>query len=177
MIRVIEIVPYDAEWPSLFQAESDNIRKVFGDEIIAIHHIGSTAIPGIKAKPVLDFMIEVRSIDRVDGFDQAMMGLNYEPLGEYGISGRRYFRKDTNGVRTHHVHIFQVGHAEIDRHIDFRDYLRLHREDAHAYSQLKESLAQKYRYDSQGYNDAKSAFIQEIDHKAAAWKQERSEGA
>ena len=176
MSRVIEVVPYNPEWPSLFQAESKDIRRVFGDEIIAIHHIGSTAIPDIKAKPVLDFLVVVQHITNVNGYNPAMMRLGYEPLGENGIPGRRYFRKDTNGVRSHHVHIFQVGHPEIDRHILFREYLRSHPEDAHAYSQLKESLAHQYRLDPPGYNDAKSTFIQEIDRKAAVWWQERSEG-
>ena len=177
MPRVIEVVAYNPEWPNLFLAESEEIQRVFGDEIVAIHHIGSTAIPGIKAKPVIDILVSVPRISQVDRFNPAMRELGYEPLGENGISGRRYFRKDTNGVRTHHVHVFQVGHPEIDRHINFRDYLRHHPEDARAYSQLKESLVQQYRFDSQGYCDAKSTFIQEIDRKAAAWRQGRSEGA
>jgi GrpB-like predicted nucleotidyltransferase (UPF0157 family) len=177
MSRVIEVVPYNPEWPNLFLAESEDIRRVFGDEIVAIHHIGSTAIPGIKAKPIVDLLGAVQDINRVNRFNPAMIDLGYEPLGEYGIPGRRYFRKDTHGVRSHHVHVFQVGHPEIDRHIDFRDYLRHNRKDADAYSQLKESLAQQYRLDPQGYSDAKSTFIQEIDRRAAAWRQARSEGA
>jgi GrpB-like predicted nucleotidyltransferase (UPF0157 family) len=176
MSRVIEVVPYNPEWPGLFHIESEHIRRVFGDEIVAIHHIGSTAIPGIKAKPVLDFLVVVQHIAQVNGYNQAMISLGYEPLGENGIPGRRYFRKDTNGIRSHHVHIFQVGHPEIDRHIHFREYLCCHPEDMYAYSHLKESLTQQYRLDPPGYNDAKSMFIQEIDRKAAAWWQERCKG-
>jgi GrpB-like predicted nucleotidyltransferase (UPF0157 family) len=92
-------------------------------------------------------------------------------MGEYGIPGRRYFRKhDAAGVRTHHVHVFEVGSAQIERHLAFRDYLRSHPAEAQAYSELKRRLAQTHPTNIEAYMDGKHGFIQAIDAKAAVWR-------
>jgi len=168
--RIIEVVPYQPNWPYLYRQEARQIAAALGGEIVLIHHIGSTAIPGIMAKPVIDCLIEVRDIEQVDAYNEAMITLGYDPRGENGISGRRYFNKLRGNTHTHHLHIFQVGHPEINRHLDFRDYLRAHPAKAQAYSQLKASLAQNYRYDASAYTDAKSAFVRDIDQCASEWR-------
>src|SRR5205085_5583576 len=110
-----------------------------------IRHIGSTAIPDIYAKPVLDLLVEVRDITEVDGQSSAMESLGYEVMGEYGIPGRRYFRKDNReGIRTHHIHAFEAGSAEAGRHLAFRNYMITHPVDAQRYSELKRKLAEKH---------------------------------
>jgi GrpB-like predicted nucleotidyltransferase (UPF0157 family) len=92
-------------------------------------------------------------------------------MGEFGIPGRRYFRKsDAAGIRTHHVHTFQVGSPEIERHLVFRDYMIAHPDDAQNYSELKHLLAKQYPNDIDGYMDGKDEFIKEMDRKAAAWR-------
>jgi GrpB-like predicted nucleotidyltransferase (UPF0157 family) len=171
MARKIEIVPYNPVWPDLFEAETAQLAAVFGPEVVAIHHIGSTSIPGIQAKPIIDILLEVKEITRVDAFNEAMTRLGYTPKGEFGIAGRRYFCKTVDTLHTHHVHAFQTGHPEVARHVDFRDYLRAHPVEAQAYSQLKEKLAQRFPLDPEGYTNAKSEFIGGIDKKAGTWKE------
>lgn len=171
MSRTIEVVPYRSHWPSLFRMEARKIAAVLANELILIHHIGSTAIPRIKAKPVIDCLIEVRDIDSVDLFNDSIMALGYDPRGENGIAGRRYFNKARGSIHTHHLHIFQLGHPEIARHLNFRDFLRAHPEQAQAYSRIKEDLAQKFKHDSEAYTEGKTIFVNEIDRLSAAWRQ------
>lgn len=167
--RNIVVEPYNKKWKAKFKSEKHKLEKVFNDIIVDIHHIGSTAIPGIKAKPVIDIMVVVKDIDKVDSFNNAMKTLGYEPKGEFGIENRRFFQKGDNN-RTHHVHIFQQGNKEIKRHLNFRDYMRAHPQKAHKYSNLKETLADKYSHDINKYIEGKNDFIAEIDNKAAKWR-------
>ena len=170
MDRKVEVVPYNPVWPQLFQEELKILLEVLQPEFLGAHHFGSTSIPGIMAKPILDLLIEVQSIDRVDALNPAMMAVGYEPRGEYGIPGRRYFSKDTHGIRTHHVHIYQSGHTEIQRHLNFRDFMRAHPDHAQAYSRLKVEIAAQFTYDPAAYTDAKTDFIQQMDALAAVWR-------
>ena len=149
----------------MFERESVCINRVLGENVVAIHHIGSTAIPSIYAKPVIDILVEVKKIDSLD--DPApMVSLGYEAMGEFGIVGRRYFRKENAYQRTHHVHIFEAGSAQVTRHLAFRDYMLAHPEDAQKYSELKRRLAKEHSTDIEKYMDGKDEFIQAIDKKA-----------
>ena len=168
--RVIEVMSYNANWTHMYQEESGKIKNILNDIIIDIYHIGSTAIPGIKAKPVIDILIEVKDIEAVDRYNHKMEELGYEAMGEYGIPKRRFFRKGGN-KRTHHLHIFQVGNEEVGRHINFKEYLISHPDKGQEYSKLKEKLANKYAYDVENYTNGKSDFIQEIDRKAKLWRE------
>ncbi|MDX1523346.1 MAG: GrpB family protein, partial [Anaerolineae bacterium] len=94
MVRKVNVVPHNPNWAAQFQSEADRIRAALNSEIINIHHIGSTAIPGISAKPVLDLLIEVISLERIDQFDEVMIGLGYKPKGEFGLPRRRFFTKN-----------------------------------------------------------------------------------
>lgn len=172
--RQIQVVPYDPMWPARFRAEALRLRSLLGDNAVAFHHIGSTAIPEIKAKPIIDLLVEVRDLAGVDALNEKMKRHGYLPKGELGIPGRRYFRKGSDIHHTHHVHIFQIGDPHIERHITFRDYLRTHPLEALAYSQLKESLALHFQEDPEGYMDGKDAFIQKIEGKAKLWKRENA---
>ena len=112
---------------------------------MAIHHIGSTAIPGIYAKPVIDMLAVVSDIAAVDSYAAAMEALGYEAMGEFGIPGRRYFRRDdANGVRTHQVHAFASGSRDVERHLAFRDFMRAHPDLAREYGELKRALAERF---------------------------------
>jgi GrpB-like predicted nucleotidyltransferase (UPF0157 family) len=173
MHQKVVVVPYDPSWPDMFQEEAENIRPVFGDEVIAIYHMGSTSIPGLNAKPVIDLLVEVNDIEKIDALNEAFAALNYEARGEYGIPGRRFFTKFSGDERTHNVHIFERGHPEVDRQLVFRDYLRTHPDDAEAYGRLKEKLAVHFHDDLQGYVQAKGDFVREIDRRAEAWKAEK----
>jgi GrpB-like predicted nucleotidyltransferase (UPF0157 family) len=167
----VEVVPHNPLWRDAFEAEAKQVAAAMGENVVAIHHIGSTAIPDIYAKPVIDFLVEVRDITEVDGRSPAMESLGYEVMGEYGIPGRRYFRKDNReGIRTHHIHAFEAGSAEVERHLSFRDYMIAHPVDAQRYSELKRKLAEEHTRSMDGYIDGKDDFIKEIDRRAAQWR-------
>ena len=163
-MRKVEVVPPDPLWQSMFEAESQQLSRSFGDNAIAIHHIGSTSITTIYAKPIIDILVEVTDLQKVDERHHSIESLGYLAMGEFGIAKRRFFRKDNlAGVRTHHVHTFETGSPQIERHLAFRDYMRSHPEAAQKYSYLKQQLAQKYPNDIEKYMDGKAGFIEAID--------------
>lgn len=167
----IILVPHDPSWASAFEREANAIRAALPGITIELHHIGSTAIPGIVAKPVIDILGVVESVEALDTHGHQLRPLGYEGLGEYGIAGRRYFRKDSSdGARTHQIHAYGAGSAEIQRHIDFRDYLRAFPEAAAEYAALKRSLATRSGADIERYADAKTDFVRAIERRAAEWR-------
>jgi GrpB-like predicted nucleotidyltransferase (UPF0157 family) len=170
-MRKVEVVPHNPHWRDAFEAEAKHVATALGENVVAIHHIGSTAIPNIYAKPIIDLLVEVRDITEVDGQSSAMESLGYEVMGEYGIPGRRYFRKDSQeGIRTHHIHAFETGSAEVVRHLAFRDYMIAHPVDAQRYSELKRKLAEEHPQSLEGYMDGKDGFIKEMNRRAARWR-------
>ena len=170
-MRKVEVVPHNPEWRDAFEAEAKHVAAALGENVVAIHHIGSTAIPSIYAKPIVDLLVEVSDITEVDGQSSAMESLGYEVMGEYGIPGRRYFRKDNQqGIRTHHIHAFEAGSAEVERHLAFRDYMIAHPVEAQRYSELKRKLAEEHPQNIDGYMDGKDGFIKEMDRRAAQWR-------
>lgn len=172
MTREITISKYDPSWGEKFRLESPKLAKIFGDQAVGIFHIGSTSVPGLAAKPIIDILVRVKDIQRVDDFNAAMIELGYEPKGEYGMPGRRYFKKGDEEHHTFHVHAFQVGNPEIARHLNFCAYLRAHPQDAKRYAELKTELARQFPHDIEQYTNGKDAFIQDIDSKAEEWIRE-----
>jgi GrpB-like predicted nucleotidyltransferase (UPF0157 family) len=161
----------NAAWPSSFESEAVAIRRALSDVPIELHHIGSTAIPGILAKPVIDMLGVVHSVDALDAHAHRLTALGYVAMGEFGISGRRYFRKNAaDGTRTHQLHAFAVGSSEIRRHLDFRDYLRAFPREAQEYAALKQRLAAICGSDMTAYSEGKTEFIRGVEQRAAAWR-------
>ena len=174
--RTVTVVPYDDQWPVAYADEEGRIRAALGERMLALHHIGSTAIVGLHAKPVIDMLLVVRVIASLDGSDPriAMSALGYQAMGEFGIPGRRYFRKDSpEGTRTHHLHAFQQGDPAIDRHLAFRDYMNAHPAEAGRYADLKRRLAALHPGDIEAYVEGKAAFVQEHQAKAIEWRAAR----
>ncbi len=171
MREVVVVLP-DRGWREAFEAEAARLRSILGENLVEIHHIGSTAIPGIAAKPIVDILPVVREIERVDALHEALAAAGYRAWGEFGLPGRRYFTREENGKRTHNVHIYAVGNPEITRHLAFRDYMNAHPEEARAYGRLKEKLAREFPTDFEAYMDGKHAFVQERERRALAWKRE-----
>ena len=169
-MRTIVVVPYDSDWPMQFRAEAAKIAAIFGPELVSIHHIGSTSVPGLSAKPIIDIMPLVRDIEEVELFNLAMLRLGYEPRGELGIPGRRYFVKGGDAQRTHHVHTYALDNPEVNRHLHFRDYLIAHPEEAQRYAALKTELARQFPHDIESYMAGKDSFIKEIIQKAQQWR-------
>lgn len=167
--RNIVLADYDPAWPEMFEAERARLQAAIGEWAVAIEHVGSTAIPGIAAKPVIDIGVALRSYDDALKCITPLVEMGYQCLGEYGIPGRIFFRKLTdaplsgqvhNGVgRTHQVHMYAEGHSEHVQHILFRDYLRGHPKETREYESLKRRLAAEHD-DVEAYAQAKSDFIQ-----------------
>ncbi len=161
--RHIEVVPYNPNWPSAFKTEAAKIKQALGDNCIEVHHIGSTSVPELAAKPIIDMIPVVCDIGAVDKL--AMEALGYETMGEFGIPFRRFFSKSKD-LRTHNVHVFEQGNLEIERHLKFRDWMRNNPKDRDAYAELKNNLAIKFPNDIKSYCIGKDDFIANIDAKA-----------
>lgn len=166
---MIYLAPHDPHWAQLYQEEKQRLSHALGYLIIAIEHIGSTAIPNIVAKPVIDIMLGVRSLHDIDQHViQSIEQLDYRYMPQYeiGMPFRRFFQKDNmNGTRTHHIHLVEISHSFWTDHLLFRDYLRTHPDSAKAYEQLKQKLAQQFT-DTNAYAFAKTDFCKEILRKA-----------
>jgi len=167
-MRKVEVTEYHPNWPVLFEEEAEKIQEILKDELVAIHHIGSTSVAGLKAKPIIDLMPIVRDIDRIEAYHELLQQIGFEPRGEKGIPGRRFFQKGGH-LRTHHVHMYAVGNPEIERHLAFRDYLRTHPDEGKVYGELKAKLAKKYPYDIDSYINGKDELVKKIERKALAW--------
>jgi len=158
-MRTIVVVPYDNQWPELFEAECLLFKTLLGGVAKSIHHIGSTSVPGLSAKPVIDILLEVSAINALDRYNAAMAHAGYVARGENGISGRRYFIKGGD-KRSHQVHAFAAGDIEILRHLAFRDYLRKNRVIAEEYAEIKHSAALLSKNDVHRYSALKANFIE-----------------
>jgi len=165
----MSVVDYDPRWAEAAAVEIAALHDILGDVVVHGHHIGSTAVAGLAAKPVIDLLLEVRSLARLDGFDPAMRSIGYEPRGEFGIPGRRYYPKGGDD-RTHHVHAFAVGDRHVAEHLAFRDYLREHADVAANYEHVKRQAAATYRHDPDGYVAFKHAFVAAAVADALAWR-------
>lgn len=164
------VEPHDPAWAAAFAIEAGVVRASLGDILVDLHHIGSTAVPGILAKPVIDMIGGVTSLAELDRVGAALERLSYEAMGAYGLDGRRYFRKhNAAGRRTHHLHLYEAGSADIERHLRFRDYLRAHPLRARAYSDLKADIVAGDYGHGLPYAQAKSPFVQTLKAEALEW--------
>jgi GrpB-like predicted nucleotidyltransferase (UPF0157 family) len=158
---MIRVVSHDPAWPAKFEAEAKRISKALGEAALRIHHIGSTAIPQARAKPVIDILLEVASLEALDRKTPKLEALGYQAKGEFGIAGRRYFRlDDCDGIRTHQIHAFEADAPNAVRHLAFRDYMRAHPPVAAEYGALKERLANAHPHDMAAYVDGTSSLRQ-----------------
>lgn len=168
--RRVEVVPYSPEWKTLFEKEKQLLESIFSAEV-EIHHIGSTSVPELSAKPIIDIMLAADSLEQVEKATPCIEAAGYVAMGENGIPRRRYFQKhDENGIRKVHLHSFEKGSHQIYRHLVFRDYLRSHPEESGRYASVKEEAARKYEYDIESYIAEKSPIVKEIEQKAMQWE-------
>ncbi|OUO94660.1 hypothetical protein B5F39_01945 [Cloacibacillus sp. An23] len=169
----VRVVDYDPKWPEMFDAEAAVLREIIGDNLIAIFHIGSTSVPGLKAKPIIDMLPVVRDAAALDALGDKFAEAGYEAMGEFGIPGRRYFRKGGE-KRTHQAHAFQYDDVySILRHVAFRDYMREHAGARAAYGALKAELAARFPNDLGSYCDGKDEFVKEYEKRALIWRWRR----
>lgn len=164
----VVIVDYDPQWPALYAEEKRRILTVIGDAVIAIEHIGSTAVPGLGAKPIIDIMAAVRRLPDAEQCVEPLRTIGFEYVPEYNdvIPERRYFHKGPAEARTHHLHMVELTSDFWEKHLLFRDLLRTHPEEARRYCQLKKELATKLGSAREAYTEAKTSFIESAMAKA-----------
>jgi GrpB-like predicted nucleotidyltransferase (UPF0157 family) len=158
----VEVVAYDPHWPAIYEAERaliSTVTSVFVD----LEHIGSTAVPNQRAKPIIDMMAAVESLNHLDGLLESLKVLGYHVF-ETDMKNRLFLRKEKEG-QVFHLHIVEAATWADRKERLFRDYLLAHPEAVKAYGALKDGLASKYKEDSLAYTEAKTAFIQEIADK------------
>ena len=152
MTARVQVVPYDETWPQLFEAEADQIRAALGGELRVIEHVGSTSVPGLAAKPVIDIAISVESLADLDVAAVEELGYQYVPKFEEDFPNRKYFTRGD-----YHLHAYEQEDEDFMDYVRFRDYLRTHPEDARAYGELKLALASEFLDDRAGYQDGEGA--------------------
>jgi len=167
--RKVEIVNYDPQWPMLYKKEKTLIQKAIGHTIVGIEHIGSTAVPGLGAKPIIDILMAVNHLSDAEQCIEPLQSIGYEYVPEYeaSIPERRYFHKGHPPKEQHyHLHMVELTSDFWKKHLLFRDHLRTHPKIAQKYHELKKRLALKYGSDREGYTEAKTSFIKTIVTKA-----------
>lgn len=157
----IIIEDYDPRWPQLFEMLRSRIAAVLDELALSIEHVGSTAVPGLAAKPIVDIDVLLKSSTDLPVVIRKLADVGYQHRGDLGVSGREAFRTKSDDVH-HHLYVCPPGGREYERHIAFRNYLRAHVADANAYALLKRELASRFVNDREAYNEAKSGFVQEI---------------
>jgi GrpB-like predicted nucleotidyltransferase (UPF0157 family) len=160
---------YSPEWKLEFEREAKRLQFLLEEELIDIHHIGSTSVPGLAAKPIIDLLPIVKNIERIDEHTARLQNAGYKPWGEYGLPGRRLFTKDCDGYRTHNIHIYQANNPDIERHLAFCAFLRSHEQMRQAYAALKREVYARHPADIAAYNDGKDAWIKQIEPVAVEW--------
>ena len=161
MIAPITIENYNVLWPERFESLHSRIAAVLDGLASAIEHVGSTAVPGLAAKPIIDIDVLLRSAADLPLAIMRLAAQGYEHRGDLGMPGREAFQAVDN-VFSHHLYVCLPDCSEYYRHLAFRDYLRAHPEDACAYANLKRMLASQSATDREAYTQAKTAFVQEI---------------
>lgn len=157
----VALVPYDVCWPSLFAAERERLIGLLPSQWLDIQHFGSTAIPGMPAKPVIDILAGVESMAVADALIEPLLGSGYTTSAEFNatLADRRWLMRWSEGRRTHHLHVVVLGAAEWRRRLRFRDVLRSNARLAHRYAVLKTSLAAQHGADREAYTAAKTEFV------------------
>ncbi len=165
MSRPVKIADYDPNWPKLFEKEKKLILGAVGNIVVGIEHIGSTAVPNLRAKPIIDILVAVNHLSDANNCIEPlqMIGYEYHPGHEAQIPERRFFGKGGPLKEQHyHLHMVELTSDFWKRHLLFRDYLRAHPEVAQEYQKLKKQLALEYGRNREGYTEAKAPFIESI---------------
>lgn len=163
---VVRLAPYTAEWRRLFEEEKRLLQTRIGAYVLDVQHVGSTAIPGMPAKPIIDIGVAVADYEEAKGCIPPIEELGYEYRGTFGIALRHYFVKGE--PRTHHLHMVEITSPAWENLVLFRDHLLRHPDAAQEYLVLKESLAKQHAADRRAYLDGKAAFIEQVLERARA---------
>jgi len=169
----IVVAEYDHNWPASFEQECMRIKHALGASVSAIEHIGSTAVPGLPSKPIIDLLVGVPGVEEAKQRCIApleALGYNYMPQYLSFLPGELFFRKGPPGPWTAHVHLMEPSHPRWETFLVFRDYLRAHPDAARAYADIKRALAASSRDDIAAYRTGKNVFVEETTARARAWR-------
>ena len=162
----VRIKPYDPGWPEKFEQERSALEEVLGADVTGgIHHIGSTAIPGLDAKPVIDILVGVRDLESARAYIEPLKALSYV-YAPYRSDTEAWFCKPHPARRTHHLHLVPTGSGRFRADLTFRNYLRAHPEVAAEYLGLKRKLAAEFEHDREAYTRSKAQFVREVVQRA-----------
>ncbi len=166
----VVLAEYDPRWPAIYEDHAARIRVTLGDRVRLLEHVGSTAVPALAAKPIIDIQISVASLDPVAPFLQPLQASGLRCVADNAELTKRFFREQPGGRRTH-VHVRRAGSFSEQFALLFRDFLRAHDTEAEVYGRHKEELARRYRHDRDAYVIAKTPHIWEIIRRADTWAQ------
>jgi len=158
------VVPHDVSWSARFRIESRLLHVALSDLATAIEHIGSTSVPGLAAKPVIDMLVGVGSLAAFEARADRLSVYGYEYVPEYErvLPDRRFFKRVVRGARTHHVHVVEKGGVYWKRYLKFRDHLRADPWLAARYAEVKRRLAARFRFDRDAYTNGKTGFVEAV---------------
>lgn len=160
--EIVELENYNEKWKKEYEKERDLLKNVLGDRIIEIEHVGSTSIVGLKAKPVIDILIAINSLEEIEQIEQLLIEYDYSNRGHQGVEDRYFFAKGPEDARSHYIHFVEKDNNTYINLLWFKKYLLKHPEYIEKYCELKQELAEKYSEDRKKYTAGKSNFITEV---------------
>jgi GrpB-like predicted nucleotidyltransferase (UPF0157 family) len=165
----IRIVDHDPRWPARAREELERVKQALGEAAVRLEHVGSTSVPGLGAKPIIDMQVSVVDIGRMDDYVGPLEELGYLFAPDPAFPDYHYFAKPHARPRSHHLHVCGHGSHQELRHLAVRDYLRAHADEAARYEELKRRLVAEHPEDRLAYVAGKDAFMVELEARAVAW--------
>ena len=169
----VRVVDYDAAWPALADAELRRIEDALGEVAVRVEHVGSTAVPGLPAKPILDLQLSVAAIEPRGQYVRGLEGLGYLFVPAPESPDYHFFATPPERPRTHHVHVCEAGSEHEFRHIAVRDFLRTHDDEAARYAALKREVVARHHQDRLAYMEGKDEFVAALERRAVVWARGR----
>ena len=163
---IVELEDYNYSWKDDYLKEEKLLKELLGNRIIEIHHIGSTSIEGLKAKPIIDILIVIDSLNNISEIEEILSKYDYHNRGQQGVPDRYFFAKGPEEARTHYIHFVEPTSNTYYNQVYFKKYLIEHPEYIKKYCDLKQQLALKYADDRPKYTQGKNEFITDVIKKA-----------
>jgi GrpB-like predicted nucleotidyltransferase (UPF0157 family) len=166
--RKYQVLPYDPSWRERFEKEAQTIKEIFTDNIVRIEHIGSTSVPGMSGKPLVDVLVLVKDVASIDQHNETMQKAGLTPKGDLLGKGGGLFIRENGNENLTNVHVYEDGHEHVPEMLNLRNYLREHPEEVEAYSDIKKELIAKYQEDYGSYRREKDVYMEELKKRANA---------
>ncbi len=169
----VSIVDYDSAWPALADAELHRVEQALGDLAVGLQHVGSTAVPGLAAKPIVDLLVSVDALEPRQRYVEPLEQLGYLFAPAPESPSRHFFAKPPQRPRSHHLHVVEAGSEHEFRHLAVRDFLRTHPDEAARYAALKRQVVVRHPQDRLAYIEGKDGYLTALEQRAVAWARRR----